>query len=222
MKLKIVAFFITLLFVAGSGSFSHASTVAQSSGLGNDDAPVVFYDFSSLSCPHCADWHNNILPQIKENYIDTGKARIVFMPMPLNRPALMGEQIARCVPEDQYIQVIDFLFENQKNWAFSGDPKEALLQQAALLGLDREKAIACIEDRDLEESIANSARESAATYQIRSTPTFVFDNGERKLKGTGNYERFSGMIDFLYERHLGELEMKKLKEETSSDTDTSE
>src|SRR5690606_4916355 len=90
--------------------------------IGAADAPIVIEDFSSLTCPHCAFFHNTIFPKIKENYIDKGKVRWVFKGFPLNEPALRAEMVARCAPGDNYAKLADYMYANQPKWAFASDP----------------------------------------------------------------------------------------------------
>lgn len=169
---------------------------------GKSDAPVVFYDFSSLSCPHCATFHDEIYPRIKAEFLDTGKARMIFAPMPLNSAALDGEKIARCLPKDQYIDALKLLYGNQRAWAFSNH-RPALLEQAKLLGLSSEKAQACLDNRDLENGILALVRKDASRFSVQSTPTFIFEDGKRDLKGVSSFRQFERLLTYLYEEATG-------------------
>src|SRR5258706_11399400 len=91
--------------------------------LGNPEAPITIIEYASLTCPHCAEFDKSVLPQIKQTYIDTGKAKLVYRDFPLDATALKASMIARCLPSDRYFAFIDALFKQQNNWAYSGDPK---------------------------------------------------------------------------------------------------
>ncbi len=169
--------------------------------IGRRDAPVVFQDFSSLSCPHCATFHNEILPQIKENFIKTGDVRMVFEVMPLNPTALMGEQLARCLPKRDFYQTITLLYANQDIWAFTNNPRSALTNLVKLAGIPKEKVDQCLDNRELELALSEKARENTMKYNIRSTPSLIFDNGERKFTGVGSYDRYADLLEFLIEEN---------------------
>lgn len=166
---------------------------------GNPDAPVTFYDYSSLSCPHCADFHNNVLPDIKRAYIDTGKVKMVFRPFPLNEPALMAEKLARCVPESEYFPMLDLLFANQKKWLY-GNPEQNLRQLVKVAGITDELFDSCIANKELEEGIIAIARRGSQTFNIKGTPTFVFgddDTTGEVVAGENNFPSFSARLDKL-------------------------
>ena len=84
--------------------------------IGNDNAPVTIIEYASMSCSHCADFHNNTLDDLKSEYIDTGKVRFVFRDFPFNYPALAGSMIVGCVPEDVKYQYMNALYKLQNNW----------------------------------------------------------------------------------------------------------
>jgi protein-disulfide isomerase len=177
----------------------NVKTALQDRVLGDANAPVTFYDYSSLSCPHCADFHNNVLPEIKRTYIDSGKVKMVFRPFPLNEPALMAEKLARCVPESEYFPMLDLLFSNQKKWLY-GNPEQNLRQLVKVAGVTDELFDSCIANKELEEGIIAMARQGSQTFNIKGTPTFVFgeDNTTGEVvAGENNYPAFSARLDKL-------------------------
>ena len=163
--------------------------------VGSPDAPLTVYDFSSLTCPHCAFFHTEIFPKIKANYIDTGKVRWVFRGFPLNEPALKGEMIARCAPEDQYEKLIDLMFKNQDRWAFTSDPLPNLNMLLRLAGISDDMFQACTTNKDLETGLATAAQTAGDKYKISSTPTFIFNDGVKNFSGAGTYEGFALDLD---------------------------
>lgn len=165
--------------------------------VGSKDAPITVYDFSSLTCPHCAHFHNEIYPKVKENYIDKGKVRWVYRGFPLNEAALKADMVARCAPEDQYEKLIDLMFKNQERWSFTDDPIANLSMLVKVAGIDEDMFLACVNNKDLEFALAQAAQTAAAKYEISSTPTFVFNDGLKKFSGAGSYEGFAVDLDQL-------------------------
>src|SRR5262245_2569944 len=92
--------------------------------LGKDDAPVTIVEYADLSCPHCAAFHANVLPLLKERYIDTGKARLLFREFPLNTHSLIAFMSVRCVPLQDAQPLIASLFVHQDDWTQSRSMQE--------------------------------------------------------------------------------------------------
>jgi protein-disulfide isomerase len=164
--------------------------------IGAIDAPVVIEEFSSFTCPHCAAFHEGTLQALKERYIDTGKVRLIFRDYPLNAPSLQAAGIARCMPEDQYYDFISVLFGTQEEWAQSGSP-DKLMQTAKLAGLSDESLKACAGDKDLIKFILRKMQVLGKEYDIKSTPTFVFNAGEASLRGNRPVSEFAAVIEEL-------------------------
>lgn len=179
-----------------------ASAVAQDApvyserSLGSPDAPVTITEYSSLLCPHCADFHKETLPELKKEYIDTGKVRLVFVDHTLGQPLALGaEMIARCAPEEQYFPLINTLFENQMTWARAKDPLAAIQGYTALVGMSKDDVQACMES----ESVFNGIRAGEAQADavgVNSTPSFVID-GKPVIVGSQSIEAFRKVIDPL-------------------------
>lgn len=189
--------------VAGSGDettkandegFNIQNALSERS-IGQDDAPVVIHEYSSLSCGHCAKFHNETLAQLKENYVDPGKVKIVFHDFPLNKPALYGTMISRCIPKDQYYNFTQLLFENQEKWAFSPDFESRLSQYAKLAGLSSQEIENCFSNEDLQKGITDKIQAAQQKWGIQSTPTFVFDDGKEIIAGAQPYSVFKDKID---------------------------
>ena len=166
--------------------------------MGDPDAPVKIEEFASLSCPHCATFHKMVLPELKEQYIDTGKVYFIFTDFPLNAPALAGSVIARCLPESRYFKFMSFLFEKQDDWAFGGQHVDYLKQNARLLGLNEEKADACLNSEEIRTGLVSAMQEAQQEHEIRSTPSFVI-NDKQVVTGAQSFENFKSQIDPLLE-----------------------
>lgn len=146
--------------------------------MGDPDAPVTILEYSSLTCSHCAAFHANVLPQVKEQYIDTGKAKLVFRDFPLDPLAAAAALVARCVPEDNYFPFLETLFASQQQWSRSPDPLKALQGYARLSGLSAEGLEACLNNEALFQQINTVKEQGAAEYGITGTPTLIVD-GEK-------------------------------------------
>jgi len=160
--------------------------------LGKDDAPVTIVEYASLTCGHCAHFHETTFPALKEKYIDTGKARMIFREFPFDPRAEAGFMLARC-SDDNYFAMIDVLFKQQDNWAGVQDAKDALLQISKMAGFSQETFEACLTDQKLLDDVRAVQRRGAQDFGVDSTPTF-FINGNM-YKGARTIEEMSAIID---------------------------
>ncbi len=161
--------------------------------LGAADAPVTIIEYSSLTCPHCASFHTDTLPQIKAKYIDTGKVRLVIRDFPFDETALRAAMTAHCMPPERYFGFMEILFAKQAQWARAPVPLDSVAQLARLGGLSQQAFDTCQGDQELMDRLLRVRLESQNQFDIRSTPTFLI-NGE-KLVGAQPYEEFEKMIE---------------------------
>jgi protein-disulfide isomerase len=143
--------------------------------MGDPKAPITMVEYASATCPHCAEFHNTIMPEIKRDYIDTGKVFLVFREMPLDNLALGAFMLARCVPEDKYFAAIELMFRQQSTWAKT-NPKEELFKIVSMAGLDATGAEACTKKEDLAKAIYETGKRGNEEFGVKGTPTF-FVNG---------------------------------------------
>jgi protein-disulfide isomerase len=162
--------------------------------IGKDDAPVTIVEYASMTCPHCAHFHETTLPKLKEKYLDTGKARLILREFPFDPRAEAGFMLARCAG-DNYFPMIDVLFKQQQNWATAENAREALLQLAKLAGFTQEKFEQCLTDQKLLDEIRAVRARGSDEFKVDSTPTF-FING-KQYKGALSVEEASAIIDSL-------------------------
>ena len=160
--------------------------------LGKEDAPVTIVEYASMTCGHCAHFHETTLPALKEKYIDTGKARLIFREFPFDPRAEAGFMLARC-SNDNYFAMVDVLFKQQEAWAGVENAKEALLQISKLAGFSQESFEACLTDQKLLEDVRAVRARGEADFKVDSTPTF-FINGNT-YKGAMSIEEMSAIID---------------------------
>ncbi|CUA94708.1 DsbA family protein [Pannonibacter indicus] len=164
--------------------------------LGNEDAPVTIIEYASLTCGHCANFHKNTLPELKKQYIDTGKAKMIMREFPLDPVASGGFMLARCAPQDKYFDVLSAMFADQRSWAFTQDPYNAMLNFSKQLGFTQESFEACLGNQQLLDGITAVQERASKEFGVNSTPTF-FVNGER-IVGASSFDEFAKVI----EKHL--------------------
>jgi protein-disulfide isomerase len=148
---------------------------------GSPAAKVTIIEYASLTCSHCAAFHQETWPSLKKRYVDAGKVKFILREFPLDPLAAAGFMLARCIGPDKRDALIDLMFDQQKNWAFVAKPTEpllALVKQAGMSQIDFDK---CLRNQELYNSVNKSRDLAAARLGIDSTPTF-FVNG-RKLTG---------------------------------------
>jgi protein-disulfide isomerase len=146
--------------------------------LGKPDAPVTIFEYASLTCPHCAAFEKEILPQIKTEWIDTGKAKLVFRDFPLDGSALKAAMVARCAPPERFYGFIDMLFTQQASWGTTADPAPSLGRLAKLGGMSDEQFQTCLKDDALQNKILAGRLAAEKEFGVESTPTF-FINGKK-------------------------------------------
>lgn len=145
--------------------------------LGQESAPVTIIEYASMTCPHCADFHTQTLPKLKEKYIDTGKVKLIFREFPLDPLAAGASILARCAPGDRYFPMIDVLYRLQRNWAAANDPVAALQQIARQTGFTQESFDACLRNQSLLDGVTAERDRASQRFGVNSTPT-LFINGQ--------------------------------------------
>ncbi len=161
--------------------------------LGDPAAPVTIIEYSSLTCPHCAAFHTDTLPALKERFIDTGQVKLIARDFPLDQNALNAAVIAHCAGPDRYFAFLDALFASQSRWARSENPTESLIQLAGLGGLPRDKAEACLASEAMQDAVLQSRLDGQEEFQISSTPSFII-NGEM-MTGAQSIDEFATVIE---------------------------
>jgi protein-disulfide isomerase len=146
--------------------------------LGPADAKVTIIEYASLTCSHCAAFHKESWPELKKRYVDTGKVRFVLREFPLDPLATAGFMLARCDGESKYYPITDLLFDQQRNWAFTEKPLDALRSMMRQAGFSQEKFDACLKDQKLYDAVNAVKNRGMDQFKVDSTPTF-FINGQR-------------------------------------------
>ena len=190
------------IFLLLASLLTSAPAMAQGSPipdriLGNVNAPVTVEEYISLTCPHCAEFYNTVLPELEKKYVDTGKVRFILRDFPLDGSALKAATIARCMPEDEFYPFISVLYKSQSSWAVLPNPETILIQYAKLGGLSEDKAKACLQDTKLQDAIVAERTDASQKLNIEATPTFILNNGAEKIEGARTTADFSAVIDRL-------------------------
>jgi protein-disulfide isomerase len=166
--------------------------------LGKPDAPVRIDEYVSLTCTHCADFYNNVLPALETKYVESGKVKFVMHDFPIDGVSLKAAAVARCMPADEFFPFVKILFKNQTQWAFGqGNAETNMIQYAKLGGLSEEKARSCANDTKLQDAIVAERTEAGTKYNVSATPTFVMNNGAAIIQGTQPLTSFTTQIDQL-------------------------
>ena len=160
--------------------------------LGKDDAPVTIIEYASMTCPHCAHFEETTWPQLKKDYVDTGKVRYIFREFPLDPLAAAGAMLARCGGKDKFIPIIEVLFKQQRDWVVQ-KPIPPLLAIAKQLGFTEESFNHCLSDQKLLDQIEAERELAASKFGVNSTPTF-FING-KIYRGAVDIDEMSKAID---------------------------
>lgn len=161
--------------------------------LGKEDAPITIIEYASLTCDHCKRFHLEILPRLKETYIDTGKAKLVYRHFPFEQVGMTAAVLAECAPRVRFFGLIEVLFRSHDGWAHSQDPKAGLAQIGLLAGISRPAFEACLADDKLTTAIAEELRDGQQQHGVNSTPTFII--GKTVVRGVRSYDELAKVID---------------------------
>ena len=163
---------------------------------GNKDAKITIITYESLTCGHCADFHKDIYPQLKKEFIDTGIVKIEFRHFPLDMAALNASKIAQCNNNGKS-DLLHFLFSNQKKWVIGETVENAnenlkkLLKDENIL-IDFEE---CTNNKNIEDYVLNDRIEGVKKFKINATPTIIINN--KKFEKSLNYKNLKKTIEKL-------------------------
>jgi len=197
-KLIFIFSFLIIFYnpnLAGTSEKSVLNITEDDFVIGDVNAPVTIIEYASMSCSHCANFHNNTLGLLKEEYINTGKVKFVFRDFPYNYPALLGSMVMRCIPNDVRYDYTNALYKLQKSWVLSENAKttQELYKIMQSGGMTKEDFDACIGDVDLENKILEEIIAAQNEFEIRTTPSFLI-NGQL-LEGNKPIKVFRQIID---------------------------
>ena len=171
-----------------------ATAALQERSIGSADAPVTVIEYFSLTCPHCATFHNDVYDDLKQKYVDSGKVRFVYREFPRDGVDLRAGMMARCADPRRYAGLIQVLFKTQPKWTRSNDPVGELAKIGRLAGIDDATFQNCLASEALANGLL-AERQTASSQGVQSTPTFEIDG--KLYPGSRSIEEFSEIIDPL-------------------------
>ena len=183
-SLKSSFIFICSLFFLFSAENAYAKKELRGFEIGSPDAPITIIEYRSLTCSHCADFANNVFPELDEKYIQTGKVKFEFRPFVLNAVDLNAFKLLNSIEEKDFLSLDKMLFRDQNKWLVTKDSNKilenstnALKKYALLYGLSEETFNDILNDKELEEWILSMRVDGTKKFNIQSTPSFII-NGE--------------------------------------------
>jgi protein-disulfide isomerase len=162
--------------------------------LGNAAATVTMIEYSSLTCPHCADFHASTLPQIKAAYLDTGKVKLIYRDFPLDTAAVSAAMVARC-SGDRFFTVLERLYQTQSTWASGSNATAGLKTAVAPVGITADVVDACLALADLRNGILSMRAAGQSEHAVTGTPTFII--GGQTLVGAWPFANFDSLLRSL-------------------------
>ena len=187
---KIILFAIIVL---GSFSNLNAEEIKRIT-VGNKDAKITIIAFESLTCSHCANFHKNVYPELKKEYLDTGLAKIEFRHFPLDIAAFNASKVAQC-NNDGNSDILESLYANQQKWVKGSSVEEANKNLQIFLknegfSIDFES---CVNNKNIEDFVLNDRIEGAKNFKISSTPTIIINN--KKFEKKLNYKNLKKALE---------------------------
>ena len=166
--------------------------------IGSHDAIVKIKVFSSLTCPHCANFHVKVVSKIKKEYVESGKVQLIFIDFPLDQPAFNASKLLHCLHQKKQIEFLDIIYETQNEWMSSPDINDInnnLKKIVKNLGISSPQFDKCLVDEIISDKILNNRIEANKKYSINSTPTIIIN--EKKLEGSANFKNIKKKIEKL-------------------------
>jgi protein-disulfide isomerase len=162
--------------------------------MGDAKAPILMIEYASFTCPHCAAFHTQILPELKKKWIDTGKVKLVYRDFPLDQMAAKAAQLAECAGNERYFPVADMIFRSQPQWATATDPIAELAKGLRIAGMGDNEVKACLANTSVADAVVADYR-GGEVLGVNSTPT-IFVNGEM-FRGGRTVEEFDALFSKL-------------------------
>jgi len=193
--IKIILFFTILSVKSYSDNSEKNDSLIV---LGSDAAIVKIKVFSSLTCPHCANFHIKIVSEIKKNYVESGKVQLIFIDFPLDQAAFNASKLLHCLDQKKQITFLDTVYENQDEWTAGSNINEInnnLKKMVQILGINSTQYDKCLNDEVISDKILNGRIDGHQKYSINSTPTIIIN--EKKLEGSASFKNIKKKIEKL-------------------------
>lgn len=164
--------------------------------LGSSDAPLTMYEYSSFDCPHCADFHLDMVPRLKEDYVDKSLLRIVFVSFPLSKISMNAALLSQCVTPDNYHSFVNEVFSRQFLWRWDKD-SAYLIKIAEKFGISHDEAEKCLKDDARAKTIISDRQEAISRLKIQGTPAFYITGKGRNeiIYGMPKYDKLKTYLD---------------------------
>ena len=192
-------FFITILLLFCLKSFSDDTKIENNFiTIGSDEAAVEIKVYSSLTCPHCANFHIKVIPEIIKNYVNSGKVKIIFFDFPLDQAAFNASKLLHCIEKEKNLALLDMLYEKQNNWASGSDIEEInnnLKSIVKNLGINPSQFNDCLNNEVIADKILNERINAHKKYSIDSTPTIIIN--EKKFEDSVSFKNIKKKIEKL-------------------------
>lgn len=162
--------------------------------MGPADAKVTIIEYASFTCPHCANFHNGPLKELKADYIDTDKVHFIYRDVYFDRFGLWASMVARCGGEEKFFGISDMLYEQQREWT-NGQPAEIaenLRRIGKVAGIEPDALDACLNDEAKAKALVAWYQENAEAHEVNSTPTLIIN--EQKYSNMA-YDELKAIID---------------------------
>jgi protein-disulfide isomerase len=192
-------FFIIIIFIFCFRSFADDLKIESNFvTLGSNKAKVEIKVYSSLTCPHCANFHAKVIPEIIKNYVDSGKVKIIFFDFPLDQAAFNASKLIHCVDKKKNLALLDMLYEKQNKWTVGSSIDEInknLKKIVEDLGINSNQFDECLNNEVIADKILNERIEAHKKYSINSTPTIIIN--EKKFEDSASFENIKKKIEKL-------------------------
>jgi len=163
-----------------------------------DAAGIPVVEYGSLTCPHCATFSREIFPELKKDYIDTGKVRFIFREFSRNSLDVAAFLLARCVGNDKAFAAVELLFSEQDKWAFVDKPLEPLIAAMRPAGLTHDQAMACLKDQSKADAMVAVGKRATDEIKMTGTPTFIIDG--KVYGGELSIDQLKAILDPLIKK----------------------
>ena len=190
--MKKIFLILVLFFVSINISNAEVNRIIA----GNKDAKITIIAYESLTCSHCADFHKDVYPKLKKDYIDTGLAKIEFRHFPLDLAAFNASKISQC-KSDESLKILNSLYSNQQEWVkgntieqINDNLKKFIKNQGFEINFEK-----CINNKEIEDFVLNDRIEGTKKFKVNATPTIIINN--EKFEKTLNYKNLKKSLEKL-------------------------
>ena len=191
-----IKFCLIAVFLLSTSYADTSNSSVDKITIGSYEAKVKIKIYSSLTCPHCANFHIKVIPKIKKAFVDSGKAQLIFIDFPLDQAAFNASKLLHCLDRKKQIVFLDTIYEKQQTWTRGSSIEDININLKKIvksLGISSEKFDNCLIDDVISDKILNDRIIGNQKYSINSTPTIIIN--EKKLEGSVNFKNIKKIIE---------------------------